>query len=132
VKVEGGLFLIGTVLFGALAAIYWFVAQEPIGTTGLVLTAGMCFLVGFYVLFTGRRVGERPEDQLTAEVSDGAGEYGFFSPTSVWPLPIGFFAAVTGTGVLVGWWLFILGFIGLMMSVFGLVFEYYRGESADV
>jgi predicted permease len=132
VKIEGGLFLIGTVLFGALAAIYWFVAQEPIGTTGLVLTAGMCFLVGFYVLFTGRRVGERPEDQFNAEVSDGAGEYGFFSPTSVWPLPIGFFAAVTGTGVLVGWWLFILGFIGLMMSVFGLVFEYYRGESADV
>jgi hypothetical protein len=131
VKIEGGIFLIGTVIFGALAVIYWLVAQEPIGVTGLVLTAGMCFLIGFYALFTGRRVGDRPEDLVHAEVSDGAGEYGFFSPTSVWPLPIGFFAAVTGTGLLVGWWLFILGFIGLMMSVVGLVFEYYRGESAD-
>lgn len=129
-KVEGFIFMIGTVLFAVLTAIYWIVAREAVGTTVFALTAGLCFLIGFYLLFTGRRVGERPEDQLGAEVSDGAGEYGFFSPTSVWPLPIGFFAAVTGTGILVGWWLFVLGLVGLMVSIFGLVFEYYRGESA--
>jgi Cytochrome c oxidase subunit IV len=132
VKVEGGVFAVGTVIFAVLAAVYWFLAQEPVGTTGLVLTSGLCFLVAFYVLFTGRRVGERPEDQLTAEVADGAGEYGHFTPTSVWPLPLGVSAATVTLGLVVGWWLFILGLIGLMYSIIGLVFEHYRSASVDV
>jgi hypothetical protein len=131
VKIEGGIFAIGTVIFAALAVIYWFLAEEAVGTTGLVLTAGLCFLIAFYVLFTGRRVGVRPEDELDAEVADGAGEYGHFTPTSVWPLALGVSSAVVAVGLVVGWWLFILGVIALMMSIVGLVFEHYRGESVD-
>lgn len=131
-KTEGAIFAIGTVIFGLLAGIYWVVAQEPAGTAALVLTAGLCFLVGFYILFTGRRVGVRPEDRLDGEVYEGAGEYGFFSPHSVWPLPVGFFAAAVGLGLIVGWWLVTIAVIGLMMSLVGLVFEYYRGDAAKL
>jgi len=132
VKVEGYLFALGTILYLFLGGVYWFLAREPVGTTVLVLTAGMAFLIGFYVLFTGRRIGVRAEDSEVAEVADDAGEYGFFSPTSWWPLPVGFFAALTGTGLIVGWWLFFLAILGLMLSLVGFVFEYYRGEHATL
>ena len=89
-------------------------------------------MIAFYLLFTGRQVDPRPEDALEADVVDYAGEYGFFSPTSWWPLPVGFFAALTGTGLIVGWWLFFLGVLGLMLSLVGFVFEYYRGEQANL
>jgi hypothetical protein len=131
VKIEGAIFAIGTAIFAVLAVIYWFVAEEAVGTTALVLTAGLCFLIAFYVLFTGRRVGERPEDRFDAEVADGAGEYGHFTPTSIWPLPLGLSAATVALGVVVGWWLLFLGVVALMMSIVGLVFEHYRGESID-
>ena len=130
-KIEGFLFVLGTFFFSALALAYWIVAQEAVGTTGLVLTAGLSFLIGFYVLFTGRRVGVRPEDDFGAEVADGAGEYGHFAPQSVWPLPLGISAAAVALGLVVGWWLMFLAVIALMISIIGLVFENYRGEAVD-
>jgi len=132
VKVEGYLFGFGTITYVILGGLYWFLSHEPVGTTALALTAGMAFLIAFYVLFTGRQVDPRPEDALEADVVDYAGEYGFFSPNSWWPLPVGFFAALTGTGLIVGWWLFFLAVLGLMLSLVGFVFEYYRGEQATI
>ena len=99
-KVEGYLFGFGTITYVILGSIYWVLSREPVGTTALALTGGMAFLIAFYLLFTGRQVDPRPEDALEADVVDYAGEYGFFSPTSWWPLPVGFFAALTGTGLL--------------------------------
>jgi hypothetical protein len=131
VKFEGGIFAVGAVIFVALAAIYWFMAFEPVGTTALLLTGGLCFLIAFYVLFTGRRIGVRPEDDLDAEVAEGAGEYGRFAPTSWWPLAVGVGAASTALGLVVGWWLFVLGFVLLVMAIVGLVFENYFGESYE-
>ncbi|KGA12192.1 MAG: hypothetical protein GM44_0555 [actinobacterium acAMD-2] len=131
-KVEGYLFGFGTITYVILGGIYWALSREPVGTTALALTGGMAFLIAFYLLFTGRQVDPRPEDSLDADVVDYAGEYGFFSPTSWWPLPVGFFAALTGTGLIVGWWLFFLGVLGLMLSLVGFVFEYYRGEQANL
>jgi hypothetical protein len=130
VKVEGWLFAAGVFFFGLSAAIYWFVSEEPVGTVALSFTAGLAFLVGYYLLFTARRIDPRPEDSFDAEIADGAGELGFYSPHSWWPLPVAFFAAVTFLGIVFGWWLFIIGAIGAMLSVIGLVFEYYRGEPA--
>jgi hypothetical protein len=40
------------------------------------------------------------------------------------------FAAISFLGIVVGWWLFIIGAIGGGLSVVGLVFEYHRGEPA--
>jgi len=128
-KVEGWLFAAGCVFFGLSAVIYGVLSDgEPVGTVALAFTAGLAFLVGYYILFTARRIDPRPEDSKTAEIADGAGELGFYSPHSWWPLPVAFFAAVAFTGVAVGWWLFLIGAIGGGLSVIGLVFEYYRGE----
>jgi hypothetical protein len=96
----------------------------------LGFTAGLAFLVGYYLLFTARRIDPRPEDRPNADIADGAGELGFYSPHSWWPLPVGIFAATAFLGIVIGWWLFIIGAIGGALSIIGLVFEYYRGEPA--
>jgi hypothetical protein len=128
VKVEGWLFAAGTFFFAGAAVIYWMLSEEPAGTAALAFTAGLSFLVGYYLLFTARRIDPRPEDRSDAEIVEGAGELGFFSPHSWWPLPVAFFAALTFMGIVFGWWLFIIGAIGAALSVVGLVFEYARGD----
>jgi hypothetical protein len=130
VKVEGWLFASGTFFFSLAAVIYWVFAEEPVGTVALAFTAGLAFLIGFYLLFTGTRIDPRPEDRKDADIVEGAGELGFYSPHSWWPLPVAFFSAVAFVGIAIGWWLFIIGAIGGGLSVIGMVFEYYRGEPA--
>ena len=129
-KVEGWLFAAGFFFFALSAAIYWALSEEPVGTVALAFTAGLAFLVGYYLLFTARRIDERPEDSKVGEIADGAGELGFYSPHSWWPLPLAFFAALAFAGIAFGWWLFIIGAIGGGLSVIGLVMEYHRGEPA--
>ena len=129
-KVEGWIFAGGIFFFSLASLVYWFLSEEPIGTVALAFTAGLGFLVGYYLLFTARRIDPRPEDMLTAEIEDVAGELGFYSPHSWWPLPLAFFAAVTFVGLAIGWWLVLLGMICGAFSVIGLVFEYYRGDPA--
>ncbi|NHC12419.1 cytochrome c oxidase subunit 4 [Motilibacter deserti] len=127
-KVEGWLFASGVIFFGLIAIIYGVVTGEPAGTTALAFTAGLALLVGFYTLFTARRIGLRPEDRKDAEIAESAGEIGFFSPTSWWPLAVAAGAAVVTLGLVFGWWLVGLGAVFLILAVIGLVFEYYRGE----
>jgi cytochrome c oxidase subunit IV len=129
-KVEGWLFAAGFFFFAIAAVIYGLVAEEPVGIVALAFTAGLSFLVGYYLLFTARRIDVRPEDRNDAEIADGAGELGFYSPHSWWPLVLAFFGAIAFTGVAVGWWLFIIGAGGGAFAVIGLVFEYYRGDPA--
>ncbi len=129
-KVEGWLFSSGTVFFALSTIVYWLLSEEPVGTVALGFTTGLGFLIGYYLLFTGSRVDIRPEDRLDAEIEEGAGELGFFSPHSWWPLPLAFFAALAFLGIVYGWWLFIIGAGGGLLSVIGLVFEYHRGDPA--
>ncbi len=129
-KVEGWLFAAGFFFFAITGVIYGLIAEEPVGTVALGFTAGLAALVGYYLLFTARRIDARPEDRKDAEIADGAGELGFYSPHSWWPLAVGFFGAVAFAGVAIGWWLFIIGAGGGMLALIGLVFEYYRGEPA--
>jgi hypothetical protein len=130
VKVEGWLFAAGFFFFSLAAVVYWLLSEEPVGTVALAFTSGLAFLTGYYLLFTARRIDRRPEDNVYAEIADGAGELGFYSPHSWWPLPVAFFAACTFLGIIIGWWLVIIGVIGGALAVIGLVFEYYRGEPA--
>ena len=102
--------------------------REPTGTTALALSVGLCLLTGFYVLFTGRRLPLRPEDNDIAEVADGTGEIGFFSPHSWWPLFLGFSCAVAAVGFAFGWWLVLIGLCLVVFCTIGFVFEYYRGH----
>jgi hypothetical protein len=110
--------------------IYWHFSKDPTGTTALALSVGLAFLTGFYLLFTGRRLPPRPEDRPDAEIAEGTGELGFFSPHSWWPLITGMSAAVAALGAAIGWWLFLIGMLFVLLSAIGFVFEYYRGQYA--
>jgi hypothetical protein len=129
-RVEGWLFIGCAIFFGVADVFYWYLSHEPTGATALALAVGLAFLIGFYVLFTGRRLPTRPEDDPQGEVEQGTGELGFFSPHSWWPLFVGLAAALAAVGVAVGWWLFLMGLLAILLSVIGFVFEYYRGHYA--
>jgi hypothetical protein len=129
-KVEGWLFTGCAAFFAIVDVVYWHFSKDPTGTTALALSVGLAFLTGFYLLFTGRRLPPRAEDVPDAEISDGAGELGFFSPHSWWPLITGLSAAVAALGVAIGWWLFLIGMLFVLLSAIGFVFEYYRGQYA--
>ena len=129
-RMEGVIFTILTVFFIIVTPIYWYLSHDPTGTTALVLTFGLSALVSFYLLYTSRKVYPRPEDRLDGEIEEMAGEYGFFSPHSWWPLACAGSAAVLVLGLVFAWWLFIIGVALGAMALVGLVFEYYRGEFA--
>lgn len=127
-KVEGYLFAFCALFFAIMDVIYWLWSHDPTGTTALALTVGLAGLVGFYILFTGRRVDPRPEDDKEGEIAEGAGELGFFSPHSWWPLFAAMAAATASLGVVIGWWLVIIGMFSVVLAAIGFVFEYYRGH----
>ena len=129
-KVEGYLFVGCAAFFAASDIVYWHYSKDPTGATALALAVGLAFLTGFYILFTGRRLPPRPEDRSDAEISEGTGELGFFSPHSWWPLITGLSAAVAALGAAIGWWLFLIGMLFVLLSAIGFVFEYYRGSYA--
>ena len=126
-KVEGWLFLGCGVFFGGTDVVYWYTSKEVPGTTALAIVVGFAILVGFYVLFTGRRLPKRPEDDPQGDIEQGTGEVGFFSPHSWWPLFLGLGAAVTAAGMAIGWWLFLIGLLFTVFASIGFIFEYYRG-----
>lgn len=102
---------------------------EWVGTTAFVLSAGLCLLVGGYLRFVSRRINTLPEDYEEAEVSDGAGELGFFSPHSLWPFMMAFSIFVFGYGAAFwNWWVIIGGTIAAIITISGLVFEYHWGR----
>ena len=127
-KVEGWLFGAIAVFLIPVTVIYWYWSNDPTGTTALVLTFGLCFLIGYYLLFTARRIEPRPEDKPDATIEEAAGDLGFFSPYSWWPLAVAAACAVMFLGIVFGWWLFILAVPFVALAVIGFVFEYYRGE----
>ncbi|MHB0929205.1 MAG: cytochrome c oxidase subunit 4 [Candidatus Nanopelagicales bacterium] len=127
-KITGMFFAFSAALFYTLGTIYHFVSHEIVGTTALLLTGGLATIVGFYMIFTAKRLGDLPEDQALADVHHADTEYGFFSPHSWWPLPVAASAAVLCLGIVFAAWLVVLGFGLLMVSVTGWLFEYYRGD----
>jgi hypothetical protein len=73
-------FALCAVGYGALTALYGRGGIEWAGTTALVLTTGLSLITGTFFRFVARRLDTRPEDYEDAEISDGAGELGFYSP----------------------------------------------------
>ena len=127
-KVEGWLFMGSGVFFAGADVVYWYTSHDPTGTSALAFAVGLALLVGFYVLFTGRRLPRRPEDDNQGEIAQGTGELGFFSPGSWWPLFLGLGGATAALGFAVGWWLFLIGMLATVFATIGFVFEYYRGH----
>jgi hypothetical protein len=124
-RVEGILFASIAVFLGATDVVYWFTSHDPTGTTALALGTGLGALVGTYLLFAARRMDPRPEDRGDADISEGAGELGFFSPYSWAPLWCGLAAATCFLGLVFGWWLFFIGAAFAVPAVGSMVFEYY-------
>ena len=108
-KVEGRIFASLAAFFVLVAAVYGWLSREVIGTTALILSGALALAIGFYSLRLSARLGPRPEDRPDAEISEGAGEYGFYSPHSWWPLPTAASAAIMMLGFAFGWWLTVLG-----------------------
>ena len=124
----GWLFALIAFFFGLIAAVYWYLSEEPAGTAALVFTGAFGFLIAFYLLFTAKRVEPLPEDDDEGDIAEGAGVQGFYSPHSWWPLVIGGGAAVLAIGVIfLMWWLIILGVVVTVIGVTGTLFEYYAG-----
>ena len=126
-KVSWQLF-IGLALFYVLmTVVYWQVGGEPVGIGGMLLAAALAGMVGFYVWFTQRRIGQiLPEDNLTALISDGAGELGFYSPHSWWPLPVALSMCALTLSLIIGWWLTVISLGALVISIIGMVTEYEK------
>jgi len=122
----------GLALFYTLmSSIYWTIGGDPAGIACLILSAGLAYLVAFYVWFTQKKIGNiLPEDNLNAEIADGAGELGFYSPHSWWPLPLAASAIIVGLGLIIGWWLVAIGIGALVISIVGFVTEYEKPSVA--
>jgi hypothetical protein len=132
VKVEALIFnIIG--LFCVVAAIVYGVwSREPIGTTALVLSAGLTLLIGGFFWFVSRRIDARPEDRKDAEIAEGAGELGFFSPGSYWPFGLALSAGLMGLALAFWYaWLIVIAGAALLITIGGLLFEYYVGQNAQ-
>jgi len=130
VKISGWLFALGAAFYFVVAGAYFYFSRDEIGTTALVMTGALAFLVAFYVLYTDKRLDALPEDRANAEIDEADPEYGFYSPHSWWPLPVGFAAMLIALGFIFVAWLVVLGVCVLLVSLVGWLFEYYRGSFA--
>lgn len=135
-KIETRLFIAGAPLFLLAAAVYGFWTYntsegwEPVGTLCILLVGAMVFMVGFYLMLTAKRIDERPEDQVDAEIADGAGDQGVFAPWSWWPLAIAGSSALAFLAMAVGWWILGIAIPFGIIALVGWVFEFSRGQHA--
>lgn len=98
---------------------------------GNLFERGLGLIIGYYFWFINRRTGGvLPEDNPEALISDGAGELGFFSPHSWWPLPVGLAATAVGLSLIIGWWLVLITVGFLLVAVMGFVLEYERPSNS--
>lgn len=133
-KVEARIFLLVAGFCWATAVMYGIWTHltqghvEVAGLVGLILAGGLLGIPGSFFWFVSRRIDPRPEDRGDAEIAEAAGELGFFSPGSYWPIGLAGAATVIGTGLaFFQIWLVIVGVLALLFTIGGLLFEYYIG-----
>jgi hypothetical protein len=132
VKVEALIFNVIALFCFITAIVYGFWSREPIGTTALVLSGGLTIIIGGFFWFVSRRIEGRPEDRKDADIAEGAGELGFFSPGSYWPFAVALSAALMGVALAFWYsWLILLAGAALLITIGGLLFEYYVGQNAQ-
>ncbi|GAA0244404.1 cytochrome c oxidase subunit 4 [Cryptosporangium japonicum] len=131
-KSESRIFNLLALFLFAMAAVYgvWTSkideGTEWVGVVALILSGLLCGMCGQFFSLVARRIEARPEDRSDAEISEGAGDLGFFSPGSYWPFGIAVAASIAGLGVAYWFpWLIALGVIAVLFAVTGLLFEYY-------
>src|SRR5947207_6710470 len=107
---------------------YFIWSVDWTGGVALLFGGGLGTILGTYLLFTASRMEPRPEDRLDAEVDEGSGEIGFFSPHSWWPLFLAAGASIVVLGAVFGIWLLLFGIFFTLVAVGGFVLEYYVHE----
>lgn len=128
-KANWKLFTFLAVFYVIMTVVYWGVGGEPVGITGMVLAACLAGMIGFYLWFTQKRIGtDIPSDNDDAEIADDAGDLGFYSPHSWWPLPVALSATALSLGLIIGWWLVLIALGALVLSIIGMVTEYEKPE----
>jgi hypothetical protein len=133
-KIEARIFLLVALFCWVAATVYAMWTRnaqghiEWAGFAALILSGGLLGISGSFFWFISRRIDPRPEDRADAEIAEAAGELGFFSPGSYWPIGLAAGATVTGTGLaFVQLWLMLVGVGVVLFMVGGLLFEYYIG-----
>ncbi|WP_149362072.1 cytochrome c oxidase subunit 4 [Lolliginicoccus suaedae] len=133
-KIEAKLFELLTMFFFLTAILYGVFTYtsraglEWAGLTAIVLTAGLTLIIGTYFRFVARRIDTRPEDYEEADIEDGTGDLGFFSPGSYWPVLLALSAALAGIAVAFFYmWLIAVAAVVVLVAAAGLVFEYHWG-----
>ena len=133
-KVEARLFLTVAVILWLVALAYGIWTDitlqhvEVVGVAALILSGGLLGIPGGFFWFVSRRIDPRPEDRSDAEIAEAAGDLGFFSPGSYWPVTLAGAAAVIGLALAFSQvWLVVVGVLFLMFAIGGLLFEYYVG-----
>jgi hypothetical protein len=134
VRVEARLFL-GVATFLWLCAIGYGIWSkqtqnhvEVVGVAGLILSGGLLGIPGAFFWFVSRRIDPRPEDRSDAEIAEAAGDFGFFSPGSYWPVTLAGAATVVGLALAFAQvWLVVVGVLFMLFAIGGLLFEYYMG-----
>lgn len=128
-KANWKLFTFLAVFYLVMSVVYWGVGGEPVGITGMTLAACLAGMIGFYLWFTQKRIGVSiPADNDDAEIADDAGDLGFYSPHSWWPLPVALSATALSLGLIIGWWLVLIALGTLVLSIIGMVTEYEKPE----
>jgi Cytochrome c oxidase subunit IV len=134
VKVEAWIFGGLTIFFLIVTPIYWLITAdengvpEVTGTVALILTTLLSLMIWVYLLLVSGRMEPRPEDRKTGEIAEGAGELGFYPPSSKWPLFLSLTFVLVVLAPIYGWWLAIIGFGFGFITLTGLLYEFYRGD----
>ena len=126
-KIEAYLFGVLALFLVPVSAVYWWLSKEWVGTVCLVFSVLLAFMVAYYLWFTARRMEARPEDRPDSEISEGAGEVGFFPPHSWWPIALAAGFTTIMVGLIIGPFLAIIGAGFTLVALLGLLFEYYVG-----
>ncbi|AKE41594.1 Cytochrome c oxidase polypeptide 4 [Corynebacterium kutscheri] len=98
---------------------------EWAGGVSLILATVLTLMLGGYLQFTEKRIDILPEDWEEAEIQDGAGTLGFFSPSSIWPAAMAGSIAVLGFGIIfLHYWLIAVGAVLLIWTTTMLNLQY--------
>jgi Cytochrome c oxidase subunit IV len=129
-RIFGGVALFLILAAGGYAWWSWYDmgAVEWIGSIALLLSFLLTAMIGGYFWVVSRRIELRPEDRHDADIAEGAGDIGFFSPGSYYPFGIAAAAATAALGVVFWmWWIIIAGLAGIIFATAGMLFEYHTG-----
>lgn len=108
-----------------VAFVYGFVTgfDELAGFPLLLLTAGLGFMLWWYLRSTDKHHETLDGDNPEGEISDMAGNYGDFTPWSWWPIGLGGSLAFLFFGLAIDWWVLLLGLIPGLFFITGWVME---------